>query len=141
MDRKTENILQRINKGLPSSLARHITKIVVDKSEEELAHAALAAKHISRNKKEKIRRLLAAGKFRRSEEVVNEEVVGEIDKYHTERIRRARAAGLLPDPMSDPFYRKRMERIARGDFKKADPLSKIEIANARRLLAQPPKKK
>lgn len=134
MDARTNHVLGRISRGVPSRLARSVTKKVFDSSEEDLARAALKSPDISKAKKERIAKMLDAGKFRREEEVIDEEVVGKIDRYNAKAVARARRAGLLKDPMSDPFYRKRMQRIARGNFKRAAPLSKEEIANARRLL-------
>lgn len=134
MDRRTQSVLGRISAGVPRHLANNLIKKEVDTSEEELARAALRSPNISQSKKRRIASLLDKGRFRRTEEVVNEATVRAIDEHNTREIAKARRSGVLADPIKDPFYRARMERIARGGAKRSEPLSKEEIENARRAL-------
>lgn len=110
MDSNTKKILNGINRRIPSHLAKNTTKIVVDTSEEELARAALKSPDITKEKKRKIHRYLEAGKFRRTEELINEPVVNQIDQHNARAVKRAIRSGQIPDPMTDPFYRSRVRR-------------------------------
>lgn len=115
MDEKTKAVLNRISQNVPDHLKSNLTKTVIDTSEEEVARRALAADFISLAKKKKIKKILDAGGFRRAENVINEEVVKEIDQYYDQEIKKAIAAGQIPDPKDDPFIqerRKRQEDIA-----------------------------
>jgi hypothetical protein len=134
MDAKTQATLAKISQNVPKHLAGNVTKVVVDDSGEEIARLALKDSEISPKKKEKINALLKAGKFRSESVETNEEVVAEIDKYNQREVDKARRHGALKDPMTDPFYRERMKRIANGNPKKATPYDKAEIARARALL-------
>lgn len=139
MDRNTRQELNRISGRIPAHLM-NVTKLEIDVSEEDLARAALKNKNISKAKREHIARLLDKGKFRRVETVTNEEVVAELDKFHTNQIARARKEGRLPDPMTDPFYRRRMERLQRIRDGKEKPkkvqLTESEKQRAGRILRQ-----
>lgn len=139
MDRKTQHILGKISSSIPRHLARNTTKVLVDTTEEEKARIALKSPDISKAKKNRLARLLERGAFRRSQEVVNDEVVEQIDQYNTRAVARARRSGKLKDPMTDPFYRKRMlraKRIAEGleTPTKQKPYSEAELNKARQLL-------
>lgn len=141
MDKLSEKTLARIRDSVPEHLRNNITKVVVNTDEEELAKAALAAPFIAQYKKKKIQKLLKAGKLRRSETVVNEEIVGQLNVYYEREIARAKAAGVLKEPMEDPFYRARMQRIASGRIIKGRALSPEEIIKAQIALTQNDKDK
>lgn len=139
MDKETQNILNRISSKIPRRLARNISKMEIDTSEEEHARYALKSPDISKAKKEKLARLLDKGSFRRTKEVVDEEKIKELDAYHTKEIARARASGRLKDPMTDPFYRNRMKRFERIQKGYETPVkqkgyTESELAKARREL-------
>jgi hypothetical protein len=134
MDTKTNHILNQITKGIPRHLAENVTQKIVDDSGEQLAKAAINDPHISYKKKEQLRKYLYDGKFRKEETAENEATINALDDYHTAEIAKARRSGALADPMSDPFYRQRMERLAKGDVRKAEPLTRNEISNAIRAL-------
>lgn len=139
MDRETKHTLDRISSKIPSRLAKNTSKVEWDLTEEEKARAALNSPDISKAKKERIARLLDKGAFRRKQEVVNEKVVKELDEFHTREIAKARAAGRLKDPMTDPFYAKRVkrqQRIAMGIDTpvKQKPYTQSELDKARQHL-------
>jgi hypothetical protein len=129
MDRKTQHILGKISDSIPSKLKNNLTKVVKDDHEEQLARMALESKDIPNDKKRQIERALKEGKFHREETVINERVASEIDKFNTARVAEARRSGALKDPMDDPFYRKRIERQKKGDFK-PNPLTEAEKRKA-----------
>ena len=112
------------------------TKKEVDTSGEELARHALKQPHISKDKKRKIHNMLESGKFRKSEDVTDEKVVSEIDKYNDKEVKKAIASGRLPNPMKDKFYRDRVKRQASSNINKADPATRAEILSARDRLKQ-----
>lgn len=134
MDRKTEATLERINQGIPRHLRENTTRLEVDRSEEELAEKVLAERNIDPEKKKHVKQLLDAGKFRRSEEVVDEKTVREIDKYHEREIAKARRQGALKSPMEDKFYRERMQRLMKGGIPKSQYISKEELQRSAREL-------
>lgn len=111
MDKKTQQELNRITRSIPKELIKNLSKRVVDTSEEDYARQQLKRGDIPPAVKNKISAMIDRGAFRREEDVVNEKVVKELDKYHQERINSARRAGKLGDPTSDRFVRERMERM------------------------------
>ena len=111
MDGKTQATLAKIAANVPLELAKNVTKVEVDDSENQLAEAALNAKFISEDKKKVIEEKMEQGAFIRKEEVVNDEAGEAIGEYHAREIARAKEQGALADPMSDPFFRKRMEHV------------------------------
>lgn len=130
----TNKELQRINSHLPKRIANNITKTEVDTSGELLADHAIKSKWIPKEKRRQIYNMKEAGKFRKSEEVINEKAAKEADEYHSREVDKAIKSGKLPDPMKDPFYRERMKRVASGNIKKADPFTRREILAARERL-------
>ena len=111
MDPNTLKVLKRISANVPQHLQDHLTKVVIDASEEDVARAALSAEFISKKKKKQIQEYLNAGKFRHEETVVNDEVVKEIDAYYDIEIKKAIASGEIPDPANDPFLQERKKRM------------------------------
>lgn len=136
MDSRTRDVLRRISRGIPAHLARNVVRREVDHSQEDRAREVLASRDVPYKEKERVRRLLDQGAFRREETVENEAVIKEIDRYNEAKVAQARAHGDLADPMSDPFYRDRMKRIAENKAKKTDPLSQAEIEKATQQLKQ-----
>jgi len=139
MDKETKTILNRITGKIPARLARNITKVEYDTTQEEKAIVALNSKHISKDKKARLSRLLDKGAFRRRQEVLDEDKIKELDKYHTREIAKAKREGRLKDPMTDPFYRarmKRLDRIQKGLEKPTQqkPYTADELAKARKAL-------
>lgn len=110
MDPRTKATLGRITRNIPRRL-QVVTRVEVDTSEEELARAALRSKKISPEAKNEIARMLEKGAFRREEVVIDEKKVAELDRYHTQEIAKAKAAGMLADPKDDPFWKKRQAMI------------------------------
>jgi len=130
MDKKNQ-ILNKISDNIPSHLRNNVTKTEVDASGEELAKHALKQPYIDKEKKRKIYNMLEAGKFRKVEEVINEDNVAKIDKYNAKEVKKKIASGELPDPIKDPFYRERQKRIASGNINKTNPITRREILEAR----------
>lgn len=112
MDKKDKHILDKITGGIPARLARNLMREEIDTSEEDLARAALRSKDIPESKRRKVAEMLEKGAFRRSETVINEKTVAELDKYHERAIAKARAQGLLKDPAKDPWIVARNKRLA-----------------------------
>lgn len=106
----TQEVLKRITAETPPELAAHVTKEEVDTTEEELARSVLNSRTISEEGKAKVREQLEAGAFRRSETVVDEKVVKELDEYNETRVRQAIKSGKLPPPEADKFFADRMRR-------------------------------
>lgn len=131
---KTNQILNKISDNIPNNLKKNVTKIETDTSGEELANHVLNSNFISKDKKRKIYELKEAGKFRKTEEVINEENVAKIDTYNTKEINKKIASGELPDPMKDKFYRERIKRQASGNINKTNPATREEIMRAREML-------
>lgn len=111
MNKKTSKVLERISRNVPRHLSENITKTVVDTSEEDIARDALRSPGISPYKKKKIQKLLDQGAFRRSEEVENEEVIEQIDKYNDKAVKKAIKDGLIPPPEQDSWMAKRNQKI------------------------------
>lgn len=139
MDRETKHTLDRISSKIPSRLANNLNRVVYDTDQEDRARAALKDPNISREKKNRLAKLLAAGAFRRKQEVPNEEAIAELDRFHEQEIKRARASGKLKDPMTDPFYAKRVKRQQRIAMGLETPMkqkgySQAEIEKAKQHL-------
>lgn len=94
-------------------MRENLTRVESDTTEEEVARMALKDPSISKQHKRKLAKLIERGSFLRQETVVDEKVVKEIEDFHTREIARARKAGKLSDPMTDKFYRERMQRLAK----------------------------
>lgn len=107
-------MLGRISANIPQHLQDGLMKEVKDSSEEDLARMALASPDISASKKRRIQHALDSGKFNRTETVVDESVVAELDKYHTQAVGDAIRRGELTDPSKDEFVQKRAQRMKAG---------------------------
>lgn len=128
MDQKTQHVLGKISSSIPENLAHNIVRKEVDTSGEEMAKQILASTEISKEGKSAIAKALYDGKLRSEEEVIDEEVIQQIDEHNTREVQRAIEQGALKDPMTDNFYRQRVERserIAQGkeEPRKVTPLS------------------
>lgn len=139
MDRETKATLNRISAKIPSRLTRDLNRKEYNTEQEDKALLALKSPHISLEKKRRLQALLDRGAFRTSKEVVNEQAIAELDKFHSREIAKAKAAGRLKDPMTDPFFAKRVkrqQRIAMGldTPVKQKPYTQQEVAHAREQL-------
>lgn len=111
MDDKKQRVFGRIAANIPKELSRNTVKKIVDNSQIERAHQVLESKDVPEREKRRVRKMLERGAFNDEEEVVNEEVAAKIDDYNTKAVKKAIAAGELPDPASDPFVQKRLQRM------------------------------
>lgn len=111
MDSQTQRELAKITKGIPKNLTTGLSKVVVDHSQEDVVKEALKDKTISNEAKQELRLRMARGDFRTEEVVENHKKIAELDRYHTTKVQQAMRDGKLADPHSDPFFRKRMERM------------------------------
>lgn len=109
MDKQTEETLKRIGRNVPAHLARNITHKEIDTSEEDVARQAM--KKLDRAGKDKVKRLIDSGAFRREEVVVNEQVAQQLDQYHTREVQAAKRAGKLADPNDDKWVQEREKRM------------------------------
>lgn len=134
IDKKTELILLRISANMPEELKNSVTKKVVNDTEEDLARIAIKSKGIAEYKKKRLKKMLAAGKFRWEDVIVNEDTVSLIDVYLNQEIRRATLCGTLKDPTKDPVFRARIIKANRQKLESGDSLSKGEKLKAAQLL-------
>lgn len=136
LDRLSQTTLARISENIPEELKSKLMKRVVNINQEELAKYTLKQRFIADYKKKKIQQLLSAGKLKYEEEIVDQDVADEIQKFQTIEIAKAKAYGILQDPLTDPFFFARMRRMAMlriygGDSR---PLSATEKLQAAKLL-------
>lgn len=120
MEKRTKAVLSRISRNIPSHL-HDVTRVEVDTSEEELAKMALKGKDLTKAQRARLEKMIAAGSFRRSETVVDEKKVAELDAYHTREIAKARKSGALADPKDDPWWRARQARIKNNKTNHGNP--------------------
>lgn len=111
MDDKTRKVLGNISARAPH---RKLTKTVVDTSLEDAARDAMREPGFKGNRK-RIEAQIAAGKFRTSEEVTDEDAIKEIDDFNTREVRAAIDRGEIPDPANDPFVKEREWRMRNKD--------------------------
>lgn len=112
MDANTRRVLARISADMPEHLRKNVMKNETDVSMEEAAKKALKDPKVKLTKegRYKVEKMIAEGRLRKTEKVVNEANVREIDRYHEQRIAAARRSGLLPDPRNDKWAMDRMKR-------------------------------
>ena len=101
--------LRRITLRIPKKFGENLVVKKVDTEQEDMAREALRNDKVSPKQKEAIRQLIEKGAFRREEEVENEKAIKEVDEYFDRKVKQARRDGKLPDPMSDPYFRKRTQ--------------------------------
>lgn len=111
MDRKTQSVLDKITGDIPEHLAGSVVKRTVDASEELQVREILKSPNLSPKKRRDLQKLLDSGAFRREEVSEDEEVIRQLDEYHTGAVRRARQSGALQDPKKDRFIKERNWRI------------------------------
>lgn len=110
MDSRTDKELRRITQNIPKHLQK-VTYEVIDTTEEDMMKDLLSSGKLNSKKERKIKELIESGSFRRSETVVDEKVVKELDRYHHMMIAKAKAQGKLGDPNTDRFLQERARRL------------------------------
>jgi hypothetical protein len=110
MDKQTTRELDRITHGVPRKL-QTVTHELVDTTEEDMMKELVRSGRLNSRSQRRVEEMIDRGAFRRSETIVDEDIVKELDRYHSMMIRRANGKGLLGDPNTDKFLQSRAKRI------------------------------
>lgn len=98
---------------MPERLKRGLLKTVTDNSQMERAQEVLKSRHVSPEQKNEVLRMMHKGAFApKVDQIVDEKVAKEIDRYHDKEVRRAIQDGRVADPskVKDPWLQKRQKR-------------------------------
>lgn len=98
---------------MPERLKKGLLKTKTDDSQFQRAQEVMHSKYSSAEEKRDVSRRLARGDFRpHTEQIVDEGVAKEIDRYHEKEVRRAIQEGRVTDPskVRDPWLQKRQKR-------------------------------
>lgn len=110
MNPRQWDAISRINQSIPDSLKKGIVEKKVDTTLHDIASNASKDKHISKEGRQQLERMVYDGALIKHDKVTDHKKTAEIDRFISQRMESEMRSGRLKPMAQDAFVRRMQEK-------------------------------